>query len=217
MKTVGKSMYKALISIAIASFASSALAADAGAIKEASLKEAKTQWEKLQGSDDFKVVVDQVKEANSKYAADFKRTKENSLPEVNKKDEMWRKWVKQSKAAKKRKKSPPKGSAAITAVTENACSQKLKAWKGSAGGAVSEVFITDRVGANVCLADPTSDFDQGDEEKWHKPFLDSVDFFVGDPERDASTGAYQTQVSILIKDGGKNVGVAVVGIEIKSK
>ncbi len=79
----------------------------------------------------------------------------------------------------------------------------------------SEAFLTDNQGANVAAYPATSDYWQGDEAKWSKSFNggNGVIFF-GDVELDESSNTYATQVSVPVKDGGKTIGVLIIGIQL---
>ena len=55
--------------------------------------------------------------------------------------------------------------------------------------AYNEAFLTDGTGANVAAYPPTSDYFQGDEEKWSASFNDGAgEIFLGPLEYDDSTG-----------------------------
>lgn len=90
---------------------------------------------------------------------------------------------------------------------------KLKEWQDSTGGVVAELFVTDAKGGNVCQTSPTSDWFQGDEEKF-TAVANKHEFFFGEPKRDDTVGKTGVQVSVPIWDtlDGKEVflGVAVV-------
>ena len=79
----------------------------------------------------------------------------------------------------------------------------------------SEAFLTDNQGANVTAFPATSDYWQGDEDKWSKSF-NSGDgkIYIGEVELDESSGSYATQISAPVKSGGVTIGVLVVGIKL---
>lgn len=79
----------------------------------------------------------------------------------------------------------------------------------------NEAFATDNKGANVAAFPATSDYWQGDEEKWSAAF-DSGDgkVFIGPLELDESTNTYAAQISAPILDRGETIGVLVVGVTI---
>ena len=90
---------------------------------------------------------------------------------------------------------------------------KLKEWQDSTGGIVAELFVTDAKGGPVCQTSPTSDWFQGDEEKF-TAVENKQEFFYGEPKRDDTVGKTGVQVSVPIwgTDNGKEIflGVAVV-------
>ena len=79
----------------------------------------------------------------------------------------------------------------------------------------NEAFLTDGQGANVAAFPPTSDYFQGDEEKWSSSFNGGDgQLFVGPLERDDSTKVYAVQVSAPVIDKGATIGVLVVGVTL---
>ena len=83
-----------------------------------------------------------------------------------------------------------------------------------AQGRYPEAFLCDNQGANVAVSKLTSDYWQGDEDKWIKSFNNgNGKVFFGDPEFDQSSQAMQIQVSVPVLDGGKTIGVLVVGVK----
>jgi len=78
----------------------------------------------------------------------------------------------------------------------------------------SEVFVTNRYGANVAQTQKTTDYYQADEQWWKE--AESLGLYVEDVEYDASAEVYSTNICIRIQDkSGKFLGVlkAVVNIE----
>ena len=79
----------------------------------------------------------------------------------------------------------------------------------------NEAFLTDNQGANVAAYPATSDYWQGDEDKWTNSFNDGEGrIYIGPLERDESTNTVAAQVSAPVLDRGKTIGVLVVGITI---
>lgn len=77
----------------------------------------------------------------------------------------------------------------------------------------NEAFATDNQGANVAMFPVTSDYWQGDEEKWQKPFnADRDEVFIGEMELDESTDTVAVQISIPILNRGEKIGVLVLGV-----
>mgnify|MGYP001089119550 CR=1 FL=1 len=63
----------------------------------------------------------------------------------------------------------------------------------------------------------TSDYWQGDEDKFSKSFGVGADaIFIGDIEQDESTQTYQSQVSITVTDPatGAPIGSITAGIDV---
>ena len=82
-------------------------------------------------------------------------------------------------------------------------------------GIMTEVFLMDGRGLNVAASDTTSDYWQGDEEKFSETYgLGAGSIHVSDIEYDDSTQTYQGQVSITIVDpaSGEVIGAATVGL-----
>ena len=96
-------------------------------------------------------------------------------------------------------------------------SKFLSAKQQEAGGMLTEVFIMDNKGLNVAQSDVTSDYWQGDEDKWQKSYgAGAGAIFVDEVEKDESTQALQTQASIAISDPATNevIGAITVGIDV---
>ena len=78
---------------------------------------------------------------------------------------------------------------------------------------LNEAFLTDNQGANVAAFPATSDYWQGDEEKWTESFNEGTGkIFVGPLERDESTNTVAVQVSAPLFHQGETIGVLVVGV-----
>lgn len=78
-----------------------------------------------------------------------------------------------------------------------------------------EIFVMDNQGANVCQTDKTSDYWQGDEDKFQKSFNNGNGaIFVDEVEFDESTQAYIAQVSVPVIDEGKAIGAITFGIDV---
>lgn len=79
----------------------------------------------------------------------------------------------------------------------------------------NEAFLTDNQGANVAAYPATSDYWQGDEEKWIASYNGGNGrIFIGPLERDESTQTVAAQISAPVIDRGETVGVLVVGVTI---
>ena len=81
--------------------------------------------------------------------------------------------------------------------------------------AIDEVFLTDNQGANVAAFPPTSDYWQGDEEKWTASYNHGNGVvFIGPLEFDDSTQKTQVQISAPIYSQDRTVGVLVLGVNV---
>lgn len=81
--------------------------------------------------------------------------------------------------------------------------------------AYTEVFLTDNQGANVAASPLTSDYWQGDEDKWAKAFMpEGGSVYVGAMEWDESSGYNSVQISVPVKKEGTVIGVMVVGVKL---
>jgi len=95
----------------------------------------------------------------------------------------------------------------------------LRERQNATAGFVTEVFAMDNKGLNVAQSVVTSDFWQGDEAKWKDTFGDgSGATHISEVEFDDSTGAYQTQVSLPLRDPetGELIGAITFGINVQS-
>ena len=105
----------------------------------------------------------------------------------------------------------------ITEVSGNELSKRLTTLKAEAKGVVTEVFVMDNRGLNVAISDITSDYWQGDEDKWQKTFLAGPGAMFIDPvELDSSTDSFQSAVSFAVTDpeSGEVIGAITVGVDI---
>ncbi len=81
--------------------------------------------------------------------------------------------------------------------------------------AIDEVFLTDNQGANVAAFPPTSDYWQGDEEKWTASFNNGEGVvFIGPLEYDDSTRKTQVQISAPVYANNQTIGVLVLGVSV---
>ena len=80
---------------------------------------------------------------------------------------------------------------------------------------LSEAFVMDKLGANVAMADKTSDYWQGDEAKFiecNKGEAGTV--HVSDVEFDESAQVYSVEVSVPVLDGGEMIGAICFEIDV---
>lgn len=79
----------------------------------------------------------------------------------------------------------------------------------------AEIFVMDKLGANVAMTDKTSDYWQGDEDKFIKSYNGGKGgIHISDVEFDDSTQAYLVQVSVPVKDGAKIIGAITFGVDV---
>ena len=79
----------------------------------------------------------------------------------------------------------------------------------------AEIFVMDNQGANVCQTDKTSDYWQGDEDKFQRSFNGGKGaIFVDEVEFDDSTQSYISQVSVPVMDGSMAIGAITFGIDV---
>jgi len=106
----------------------------------------------------------------------------------------------------------------IDDVLQNPTSDFLRQRIATAGGTIAEIFVMDARGLNVAAAEATSDYWQGDEEKFSETYPKGPNaIHFGEVELDGSSGEVQAQVSMSIVDTtGAVVGAMTVGINLAS-
>lgn len=104
-------------------------------------------------------------------------------------------------------------------LTTGALSESLKKLKNAAAGTVTEIILTDKRGLNLAITDITSDFYQGDEEKFIQAAnLAPGEYFVDQIAYDASTHLFQVNVSFPLfdpADKSSMIGVMIIGVDIE--
>ncbi|AKF81645.1 hypothetical protein SAMN05443572_103635 [Myxococcus fulvus] len=99
-------------------------------------------------------------------------------------------------------------------VLDARCSRVLARHREALGHrVVAEAFAMDRLGALVGATRRTSDYWQGDEEKFQVPFregrmLEEKPFF------DESSQAYVVQVSLPVRDAGRVIGAVTLSLSL---
>lgn len=99
----------------------------------------------------------------------------------------------------------------------NAASQYLAGVQAASGGKYTEIFAMDAKGLNVGQSTLTSDYWQGDEDKFSMSFGAGADaVHIGEIEQDESTQIFQSQVSVPITDPatGAVIGAITVGVDV---
>lgn len=110
------------------------------------------------------------------------------------------------------------GSALIDGVVKNAAADLLRQRIEASGGELTEAFITDARGLNVAASATTSDYWQGDEDKFTKVFPAPDGKFFSEIEIDESTQIYQAQISVTITDPatGAAIGTLTVAVDAEA-
>lgn len=105
----------------------------------------------------------------------------------------------------------------IDATLGNAASQYLAGIQADSAGKYTEIFAMDAKGLNVGQSTLTSDYWQGDEDKFTQSFGAGADaIHIGEIEQDESTQVFQSQVSVPITDpaSGEVIGAITVGVDV---
>ncbi len=103
----------------------------------------------------------------------------------------------------------------VDEVLGNAAADFLRARVAEHGGAITEVFVMDALGLNVAASAATSDYWQGDEDKFLKTYpMGEGAMHFSEIEFDESSQSYQAQISVTLTDPdtGAVVGAMTVGI-----
>ena len=106
-------------------------------------------------------------------------------------------------------------SALIRGVLDHPASAFLRERVEASAGTITEVFVMDARGLNVASSGLTSDYWQGDEEKFTETYPKGSDaVHISDVEFDESTQSYQAQVSLPLSDPatGAVIGAITVGL-----
>lgn len=104
----------------------------------------------------------------------------------------------------------------ISSVMDHPASAHLRAEAAGSGGMIHEVFVMDARGLNVASSAVTSDYWQGDEDKYIKTYLQGNDaVHVSEVEFDESTQSYVVQVSVPVADPatGEVIGAVTFGLD----
>lgn len=89
----------------------------------------------------------------------------------------------------------------------------------ASGGRITEIFVMDALGLNVAASNVTSDYWQGDEDKYAKSYgMGAGAIFVDEIEFDESSQTYQGQISVSLTDPatGAVVGAMTVGLNAEA-
>lgn len=106
----------------------------------------------------------------------------------------------------------------IDATLANEASKYLAQVQADSGGTFTEIFVMDAKGLNVAQSTVTSDYWQGDEDKFTASFGGgAAAVHLGEVEQDESTQTFQSQVSITIVDAAGNpIGAVTAGVDLST-
>ncbi len=107
----------------------------------------------------------------------------------------------------------------IEAVLDNPAAEQLRAHVAASDGTLIEAFIMDNRGLNVATAALTSDYWQGDEDKFSATYgVGPGALHIGDVEFDESSQLYEVQVSFTLVDpaSGAAIGAMTVGLNAEA-
>jgi hypothetical protein len=93
----------------------------------------------------------------------------------------------------------------------------LRSEQAASLGLIGEIIVFDRRGLNAGLGAISSDYWQGDEDKWAKTVPVGPDaVFIDEPEWDAEHAIWTVQVSFTLPDpdGGRPLGGAAVDVNL---
>lgn len=104
----------------------------------------------------------------------------------------------------------------IDATLGTDASKFLVSVQDDSAGLFTEIFVMDAKGLNVAQSTVTSDYWQGDEDKWQQTFaVGAGAVHLGEIEQDESTQAFQSQVSITVVDAAGNpIGAITAGVDL---
>lgn len=100
------------------------------------------------------------------------------------------------------------------ALTGSPCAARLRQLI-AADPLVVEAILMDEHGANVCVSRETSDYWQGDEDKWRKPFVEGRAAFVDEPAFDQSTATYAVQLSVPVSEAARRIGALTLTLKVR--
>jgi len=103
----------------------------------------------------------------------------------------------------------------MKALMESKCGSHLREIQKTAPY-YAEMFVMDNQGANVAMTDKTSDYWQGDEDKFIESYKGGVGaVHISDVKFDDSTQAYLVQVSVPVRDADKVIGAITIGVDVE--
>jgi hypothetical protein len=105
----------------------------------------------------------------------------------------------------------------IEATLDTDASKWLQQAQEGSGGLFTEIFVMDAKGLNVAQSTITSDYWQGDEDKFTASYGAGAEaVHLGEIEQDESTQTFQSQVSITVVDPatGAPIGAITAGVDL---
>jgi hypothetical protein len=186
--------FRATLSLA-ASLAGAAVAGPAGAAPSAALVDAELVA-MLRAIVTHDVVTMSVAEHNVRYGS-------ADAAEIERLDQQW---VAERKAEKK---------PLISATLANPLSNYLTRVQAHSAGLLTEIIVFNRSGLNVGQSNITSDFWQGDEDKYQRTFPSGPDaVFVDEPEFDDDSKTWRVQVNVSIADPAQRIAIGAATFEV---
>jgi hypothetical protein len=101
----------------------------------------------------------------------------------------------------------------ISKTLSSSVSTELKKIQSSSGGKYMEIFVTDNKGLNVGQTGMTSDYWQGDEDKFTKVYPTVGATYSEAPKFDESAQAFVGEVDGTISDGTTAIGAYTVKVK----
>ena len=108
--------------------------------------------------------------------------------------------------------------ALVDEILDRPVSRYLAQTQEASDGLFTEIIVMDGKGLNVGLSQATSDYWQGDEDKWRMTVpVGPQALHIGPLEEDESTQTVQSQVSIPVVDPqtGAVIGALTVGVDVE--
>jgi hypothetical protein len=103
----------------------------------------------------------------------------------------------------------------IAEILSSPLSSYLLYTQAKSAGLFTEIFIMDKFGLNVGQSSVTSDYWQGDEDKFQKTFQVGSDaVFIDEPEYDDNTKTWRVQVNLTIVDPESKAAIGAATAEI---
>ncbi|HKP22876.1 MAG TPA: hypothetical protein VJV39_03350 [Dongiaceae bacterium] len=103
----------------------------------------------------------------------------------------------------------------IAEILSSPLSSYLLYTQAKSAGLFTEIFIMDKFGLNVGQSSVTSDYWQGDEDKFQKTFQVGPDaVFIDEPEYNDETKTWRVQVNLTIVDPASKAAIGAATAEI---